>query len=60
MTPKEQAAHIFIPYYVDIVLEKEKAKQCAIFSVVYILQNMEIPEIYREYYLDVLEELKKI
>ena len=58
MTPKEQAAHIFLPYYVDLILPKEKAKQCAIFSVIYILQNVKISKTYREYYCEVLEELK--
>jgi hypothetical protein len=60
MTPKEQASHIFLPYYVDLILGKEKAKQCAIFTVIYILANMEISETYKEYYQEVLEELKKM
>lgn len=59
-TPKETAKRIFIPYYVDLILPKEKAKQSAIFSVIYILNNMFLPEIYENYYWEVLEELKKI
>ena len=60
ITPKETAKRIFLPYYVDLILTKEKAKQSAMFSVIYILNNMFLPEIYKNYYWEVLEELKKI
>lgn len=59
-TPKETAKMIFIPFYVDLILTKEKAKQSAMFSVVYILHNMFLPEIYKNYYWEVLDELKKM
>ena len=59
-TPKETAKNIFIPYYVDLILTRDKAKQSAMFSVIYILNNMYLPKIYEDYYWEVLDELKKI
>ena len=59
-TPKETAKRIFLPYYVDLILPKEKAKQSAIFSVIYILNNMFLSELYKNYYWEVLDELKKM
>jgi hypothetical protein len=59
-TPKETAKIIFMNYYIDLSYPSKRAKESAIFSVIYILKNMFLPEIYENYYYEVLDELKKI
>lgn len=65
MTPKETAFKLYFEFYMDIIANSEKAKQCAVISVKNILNSHIIkgqgaPAEVFKYWSNVINEINKL